>query len=111
MNPGRILFSLATCALIILQWVWHGWKGQNIAFALMLSVPLLIPLPWVLKGSLKAAGFVFFLSLIHFLHGVTEAIVTAEARAMALLETGLCSALYVGLILWTVANRNRNRKQ
>lgn len=108
---GRSIFTVSTLALILLQWLWHGWLQPNLAFALMFSVPLLIPVPWLLKGSLRAAASLFFLSLIHFLHGVTEAMVVPEFRALALLETALCLFMYASMVMWTAARRSRQKPQ
>lgn len=96
---------MAAIALVLLQWFWHGWFEPNLALVLLLSLPLIIPLPWLLRGSLRAAASLFFISLIHFLHGVTEAIVTPEFRALALLETALCLIMYATLVMWTAAQR------
>ena len=83
----------------MLQWLWHGWLHPNLSFAVLLSAPLIIPLPWLFQGSLRAAASLFFLSLIHFLHGVTEAMVSPEVRSLALLETGLCVILYASMVM------------
>ena len=100
-----MVFTLAAITLVLLQWFWHGWYQPNLAFALLLSAPLIVPLPWLFKGSLRAAVSLFFVSLIHFLHGITEAFVTPEVRALALFETGLCLILYAALVMWTAARR------
>ena len=105
LSPGRKIFTLAAISLVLLQWLWHGWLQPNLNLALLLSAPLIIPLPWLFRGSLRAAASLCFVSLIHFLHGVTEVITAPELRTPALLETGLCLSLYAALIMWTAARR------
>ena len=111
MTLGRTVFTVSTIALILLQWFWHGWLQPNMALVLVFSVPLLIPLPWLFKGSLRAAASLFFLSLIHFMHGVTEAMVMPEYRAIALLETALCLFMYAAMVMWTAARRRTVQSQ
>ncbi len=88
----RTLFLAPYFGLIGLQVLWHAWAFPWPAVAVVLVVvPLLVPLPWLLRRSAPRAPLAAALvSLAYFVHGVTEALVLPPPRPLALAEVALC---------------------
>ncbi len=98
---ARALFLGAYLPLAGLQWLWHGVLAPTHPALVALAVlPLLIPIAWMFGGPApRATVLATYLSLFYFVHGVTEALVSAEQRVLAVTEVSLCLALYVLLVL------------
>jgi uncharacterized membrane protein len=99
----RWFFAVTLLALAVMQPAWHGWQS---AWAWLFAGVLALPLDAVCRHSLRAAGASCFLALPFFVHGITESMVNPAARFWALLETGICTALFIALVLWTVSRRH-----
>lgn len=98
----RSAFAVLLVALMGLPAVWYGPEHP---WALIVVAAMLWPLAGVLRGSLRAAVWACLAALAPFLHGVAEAFSNPDARGLALLETGICVALWMLLTAWAAAHR------
>jgi uncharacterized membrane protein len=88
------------------QWIWHAWLPQPLGnanpwLALVLFVPLLLPLRGVLKAVHRSMVLAGFLLLLYFIGGIMEAWSTPPQRWPALVQTILCAGYFTALVLWT----------
>ena len=78
---------------------WYLWlapaTGLPRTFIAFLLIPLLFPLPGLVRGRVYTYKWSLFLSLLYFLHGVGEAWTVPAERLYAGLEVGL-SVLWFG---------------
>jgi uncharacterized membrane protein len=89
--------------LIVLQPVWLALLPPpagpgNWALAALATVPLLLPLGGVWRGSLRAMTWAGYLAMLYLVIGVTEAWVSPPQRPAALLQVILV-AVFVGSVL------------
>jgi uncharacterized membrane protein len=107
---GRLAHRLgewALVSLIVLQLVWYLRVAppQSIPLAWVLGImltPLLIPAIGLLLRRPKALFWAGFMSMLHFMHGVSEAWAAPEVRTVATIEVLLstllaCSAGWHGM--------------
>lgn len=97
------LVRLSYLALVLLQPAWHFLlpppHGARLWWlALLATLPLLIPLAGVWRGSLRAMTWAGYLSMLYLLIGVTEAWSNPPQRLPALLQI-LLVTMYVGSLL------------
>jgi len=88
----------ALCLLILLQLDWYlrAAPPQRIPLTWVLLVtltPLLVPALGILLKRPKALFWAGFMSLLHFMHGVSEAWAVPAVRELALLEVLFSSVL------------------
>ena len=90
-------------ALVALQLVWFGWLypptfwPQAMVLAIMLSPLIILSVGvWQLKQKpLVVAGFIL---LFYFCYAVSEAYATPAVRGMALVQIGLITLYFMGLL-------------
>ena len=89
-------------ALIALQIVWFAvlHPPQALPLWMVLSlvlVPLLLPLPWILKLRPQALVFGGLMLLLHFSIAVAETWTKPEVRVVGLVQIALIVAYYLAL--------------
>ena len=85
-RPSRIVLGIALFALSLLFSLWFHDDRHRIAALLVFTLPPLLLLVGVLRGSGKAAFWAGVLGLFWFSHGVMVAWSRAPERAYAGLE-------------------------
>jgi uncharacterized membrane protein len=95
MKPSRIILALSLFALSVLFSLWFHDSRLRIAAMVFFTVPPLLLLVGVLRGSAKAAFWAGVLGLFWFSHGVMEAYTVAAERAYALAEVVLAIMIVV----------------
>jgi len=86
--------ALAYLALLFLQPVWHALLPTPLGaeswwLALVATVPLLLPLRGVLKGSIRSMTWAGYLLVLYLVVGIMEAWSNPPQRLPALLQTAL----------------------
>jgi uncharacterized membrane protein len=98
------LLSYLGLIAFITAWITVLSPPQTFPIALVLItcvVPLLLPLMGVLHGREKPVNWAAYLSLLYFIHGITEAYASPATRMLGVIEiiiglTVFCSAsLYI----------------
>ncbi len=96
----KAVFIALFVALIGVEGWWLTWLTfGRISAALFFLIPLLVCLPWVVSGRHKARLVASLVSLPYLVHGITEVTASNQPGMAAIAVSGLCLALYVGLIL------------
>jgi uncharacterized membrane protein len=95
MKPSRVVLALSLFALSVLFSLWFHDSKLRIAAMVFFTVPPLLLLVGVLRGSAKAAFWAGVLGLFWFSHGVMEAYTLVTERAYALTEVVLAIVIVV----------------
>jgi uncharacterized membrane protein len=98
MSPARHLATAAILGLALLPWLWHGWLAPPERLPAWLAAGLhmlpMLPALLLLAARHRAAWFWGAVAaLFLFSHGVMEAWSSPPARAPALAEAALATAL------------------
>ena len=91
------LFSWSVLFACQLALAWPA-LGIDLYWVALASLPLLIPLPGLLRNRLYTYRWVGFLMLIYFCVGVSEAMVNPALRVYGTLTTLSSLALFLGAI-------------
>ena len=88
------LVSTSYLALIFLQLAWHALLpaphgAGNWLLATVATIPLLLPLRGVLKGSLRSMTWAGYLAMLYLVIGVMEAWANPPQRVPALTQVFL----------------------
>ena len=116
MSLSRRYAVLGVVALLVLQVLWHGYllppeTAPRWLVSLLFALPLL---PSLLLLAARKAGAQFWggvAALLYFCHGVSESWTEAQARPLALLETGLAIWIIVAVSWEGMKARLWNRKK
>lgn len=106
------LVSGSYLALIVLQPIWHallqppGGTGSW-TLAAVATIPLLLPLKGLLKGSLRSMTWAGYLVMLYLVIGVMEAWANPPQRVPALAQV-LLVVLFVGSLLALSRSARRN---
>ncbi|MGE4124279.1 MAG: DUF2069 domain-containing protein [Pusillimonas sp.] len=103
------IFSLV--GLIVLTLVWElvvaPWRPElsalvGVSWLVFKLIPLLLPLPGVIKGRLYTLQWASMLVLLYFMEGVVRAFSDSSpvSRLMASIEIGLAVVFYLCAILY-----------
>lgn len=97
--PRRALRA-ALAALILWLAVWLGWLTaarslERLTWLALALPPLLLVLPWALRGTAGALAWCGFLALGYFAQGVTVMLVSAGDARFGAVEAVLSLALFV----------------
>jgi len=89
-------------ALIGVQLAWFGWWSPSEVLGywpalLLATVPLLLPLPWILRLSPAALVVGGMILLLHFSVAVSEAWADPVVRPLALLQIALIVVYFLAL--------------
>ncbi|MGD2129728.1 MAG: DUF2069 domain-containing protein [Lysobacterales bacterium] len=99
---GRIA-AASYLSVLLLQPIWHALLpaphgAASPLLATAATIPLLIPLKGVLRGSLRSLTWAGYLLMLYLVIGVTEAWSNPPQRVPALLQS-LLVAVFVGSVL------------
>ena len=101
---GLALFALIALLLLIPTWMlWLSPRADgapDLVITAVLMLPLLLPLPGMLRGRPYAFAWSGFIALLYFIHGLTEAWAVADSRLPASIETALACLLFVSATLF-----------
>lgn len=91
--------------LLGLMLIWQLLCNAHSEFSLLFRVglwivPLLLPLPGMLKGNPFTFAWANFILMWYFLHGFTMVYISAEQRNMAIIEILFTSMAFVGCTLY-----------
>ncbi|GAA0852457.1 DUF2069 domain-containing protein [Aliiglaciecola litoralis] len=99
-----------SCLLLLIIWmpVWHLLlaepTGRSVEFewflAAVWTLPLLLPLPGMIKGKPYTFAWANFIVMFYMIHGLTSIYAIENERWLAAIELLLCSGLFVGCILY-----------
>jgi uncharacterized membrane protein len=95
MRISRIVLTLALAALVLLFAAWFRGDPRYFGALAVFSLPPLLLLIGVLRGSARAAFWAGVLGLFWFCHGVMLAWERAGERGYALAEIALALAIIV----------------
>ncbi|MCW9024915.1 MAG: DUF2069 domain-containing protein [Gammaproteobacteria bacterium] len=109
----RVASLASWFALFTLMLLWNTLlaPSQHFPVSLVLIVmvgPLLFPLRGLLHGKPYTHAWASFLIMLYFIHGIQEAWVNPEERALALLEIIFSTTFYTSAIIYA---RLAGRKQ
>ncbi len=104
-----MLFTLIYCLFVSLVGYWHlFWHSDPLWLQITVMAPILIPLPWLLKGaSHRTQVICAYIAMLYFIHGVTETVANPADRWLAMAETGLTVLLFISVIVENVRSRAR----
>jgi len=107
---GKQLARAAWLGLLIWQFVWLAllptpYGKGNLVFALVACVPMLFPLPGIVR--LRARGMIWggYIALFLAMFGGVEAWADPPERPAALLQLVFCGLYFAGLIVGTRKRR------
>lgn len=102
--------AVASCiTLIILSLAWERWLAPlrpGGSWLMLKALPLLLPLPGLLKGKRYAYQWSSLLILIYLCEGLVRA--TSDqgfSRTLAWFETGLATIFFVSVLAFCYATR------
>ena len=108
-------FGLAALYLALLLWqvVWHAllpepYGAQNWGLAMLCLLPLLLPLPGILRRLHRSQVWGSYLGLLYFCIGIMEAWSNPGQRFPALLQVGLVAMFWTGLTHKVLLERRAN---
>jgi uncharacterized membrane protein len=98
-----IWVSASYLALIALQPAWHALAppphgNRSWLLAAIATVPLLLPLPGLLRGSLRSMTWAGYLVLLYLVVGVMEAWANPPQRLFALAQILLVAVFIVSVL-------------
>jgi len=91
---GLLLMMVLTTVVIP-----SGGRAPNVTMALLLSAPLLVLLPWVLRGNINAHIWTSFVSMLYFAIAVTNLFMPRRSLADGV-ELLLSIALFSATMLY-----------
>ena len=99
----QALVSASYLALLALQTVWHGLVppphgSGNWLLVLIATIPLLLPLRGLLKGSLRSMTWAGYLSVLYLVVGIMEAWANPPQRLFAAAQIILV-IVFIGSLL------------
>ena len=116
MTPRRLARGLTLAAhftLLLSLLAWYGWRFPSPTLGQWLTaifvLPLLAPLPGLLRGKPYTHAWTSLLSLVYILLGMTEALANPGERSYALAALLASLALFSGCVLY-VRFDQRERK-
>jgi uncharacterized membrane protein len=100
-------------ALIVLQPLWHGLLPQPLGaqswpLAGIATVPLLLPLRGLWRGSLRSVTWAGYLSMLYLVVGVMEAWANPPQRITALVQVLLVGVFVISAVALSRANHAKN---
>lgn len=100
-------------ALIALQPLWHGLLPQPLGaqswpLAAIATVPLLLPLRGLWRGSLRSVTWAGYLSMLYLVVGVMEAWANPPQRITALVQVVLVGVFVISAVALSRANHAKN---
>ena len=95
MKASRIVLGVALFALSVLFSLWYHDSSLRVAAMIFFTLPPLLLLVGVLRGSAKAAFWAGVFGLFWFSHGVMEAYAAPQVRPFALVEVFLALVIVV----------------
>lgn len=97
---ARRFTLLAYAGLILVIIGWYGVADPAPLPLVALLVPLLFPLPGLIRGKPYTYAWTSFLILIYFIHGVVEAYASPATRLWSSTEILLSVVVYTGAVLY-----------
>lgn len=91
---------LALIALAVLWELWLAPLRPGGSWLVLKAVPLLLPLPAMLRGSAYAMQCALFIVLIYLFEGAARVFDSGPAAALALVELGLAGVFFVTAIVY-----------
>ena len=106
----RRLVAFSYLALIALQPAWHALLpepggNRNWVLAALATVPLLLPLAGVLRGSLRSMTWAGYLVMLYLVIGVMEAWSNPPQRVMALAQVFLVVVFVAAVLAFSRPSR------
>lgn len=110
-QQARLVTLVGYFALLALVVLWqfllfpsekHRWL-----VGMIFVLPLLFPLPGIIRGKPYTHAWTSMLILLYFIHGVGEVFASPEQRLLAMLEILFSIQTYTGAILYA---RYRSRE-
>ena len=100
-------FNLLYLALLGTHLYWHIRANPlDMPLLIVSTVPLLLPLPWLFfRNSHKVRSAAALLTLVYFVYAMMESIAVPQLRVIAIIQVGVCVALYIALILGKARNQ------
>lgn len=95
MKASRIVLAVALFALSVLFSLWYHDSSLRVAAMIFFTLPPLLLLACVLRGSAKATFWAGVFGLFWFSHGVMEAYAAPIVRTFALAEIFLALVIVV----------------
>jgi uncharacterized membrane protein len=98
---GLFLLIATSLAAVLVQ-----WSGTPSALlALVLLVPLLAPLPGILRGDRRTHAWATLCIVPGFIYGLTEAVANPATRTVAAMVLGSSLALFIALVAYLRVTR------
>jgi uncharacterized membrane protein len=98
---GLFLLIATSLAAVLVQ-----WSGTPSALlALVLLVPLLAPLPGILRGDRRTHAWATLCIVPGFIYGLTEAVANPAIRTVAAMVLGSSLALFFALVAYLRVTR------
>ena len=97
------LTSYFSLFFLLMAWNTLIFPSTQFPVALVLIVfitPLLLPLRGFLHGRKKSSAWLGYISLIYFMHGISEAYVNSAERLLAVLEILFSLLLFLGIMFY-----------
>jgi len=103
MHPLKIICLVSLCALLLAQLALLLFAGEflNWYWALLLLLPLLLPLPGIIRDRLYTYKWIGFLTLFYFCVGISELISNPQLRIYAYFTTIFSLLLFLSSIYYT----------
>ena len=93
-----LYFALAL-TLVAETWWLDPPPGSLVSITLIQLIPLLIPLPWILKRQLRSVAWLCFILCFYFISAVLDAWFKPD-QIHGWLATGLTVLLFIGSIMF-----------
>ena len=102
MKPAQAIARVSYAGLLLWQWVWHALLpmptgNRNALLALILFLPLVIPVSGVLRGAPRRMLVAGYIVVFYLVGSVMQAWVSEPQRWPALVHVGLCTAYIIAL--------------
>ena len=101
-HPLKLTCILALIGLMLCQLSLFYWQKNtfNLYWILLLSLPLIIPLPGLLSSRRYTYKWIGFLTLLYFCIGISELVSNPLLKVYALLNISFSIALFISSIYY-----------
>jgi uncharacterized membrane protein len=101
-HPLKLTCILALIGLMLCQLSLFYWQKNtfNLYWILLLSLPLIIPLPGLLSSRRYTYKWIGFLTLLYFCIGISELVSNPLLKVYALLTISFSIALFISSIYY-----------
>ena len=101
-NIVLLLYFILAANLVAETWIFNPPPGSLLIITILQLIPLMVPLLWVLKRSIRAVAWLCFILCFYFISGVLDAWFRPEQFYgwLTVIDTVLLFSVAILFIRW-----------